>query len=288
MPYLPLTMTPDTDRAWTLRPRFLDLNGRRLFALELLPQRPCIGAVLYLPAFAEEMNRFRSHVSAQARVLAGLGYHCLLLDPHGTGESDGEIVEGDWSHWVADGVAAGRWLQDQAGQPLTLWGARSGALLAADVAAAPDTPAIDGLLLWQPVLDGKLFMNQYLRLRIASQLVKDTERETTETIRARLAAGEVLEVAGYPLTGGMAAALAAGRLDRWQPGAGQRVRWVEIVAKPGQDLALPSRRLADQWQAAGASVQVAAVACPMVWQVHERVDAPPLQQATTALMEPAR
>lgn len=276
-------MNPDTVKTWTYRPMFLELNGRQLFALQVAPTRPCIGNVLYLPAFAEEMNRFRSHATAAARALATAGYQCLLLDPHGTGESEGEIVDGDWDAWLDDAAAAGHWLIAQNGQPLTLWGVRTGALLAAEVAAKA-LVEVQGLLFWQPVSDGKLFLNQYLRLRIASQLVKDTERETTDTIRARLAAGEVLEVAGYPLTGGLADSLAARRLDSLLAHAHQRIAWAEVVAKPGQPLALPSRKLLDQLQAAGTQVVSEAVSCPMVWQVHERVDAPELSVATLRLM----
>ena len=144
---------------------------------------------------------------------------------------------------------------------------------------------MQGLLLWQPVLDGKLFLNQYLRLRIASQLVKDTERETTDTIRARLAAGEVLEVAGYPLTGALADCMAERRLDALLKGTRLRIAWAEVVSKPGQPLAMPSRKLIEQLQADGVQAASAAVACPMIWQVHERVDAPELTEATVQLMK---
>ena len=278
-------MRAELAKAWTSQPIFLTLNGRKLFALQVAPTGPCTGAVLYLPAFAEEMNRFRSHVSAHARALAALGFQSLLLDPFGTGESEGEIVDGNWQHWLDDAAAAGQWLIAQTGQPLTVWGARTGALLAAEVAAGG---AVDvaGLLFWQPVLDGKQFMNQYLRLRIASQMVKDAERETSELIRARLAAGEALEVAGYPLTGMLADSLAARRLDGFPSIARQRIAWLDLVARPGQDFAPASRNLIDQLRAAGAQLHCETVACPLVWQLHERVDAPELLQASARLMKP--
>ena len=280
-------MPPDTAKTWTCRPLFLPFNGRRLFALDVAPTGRCLGNVLYLPAFAEEMNRFRSHAAEAARMLAAQGFQCLLLDPFGTGESDGDIVDGDWDLWLEDAAAAARWLQDRNGQPLTLWGVRTGALLAAEVAARLDATGTTGtpsLLLWQPVVDGKQFLNQYLRLRIASQLVQEADRETTETIRARLRAGEVLEIAGYPLTGAVADSLAARRLDQVLGGAQPHVGWIEVVARPDSPLALPSRKLLDQWAAAGLSVSGEPVCCPMVWQVHERVEAPELTAATLRLM----
>lgn len=276
-------MSAEPVRAWKSQPRFMAINGRRLFALQIVPTGPCIGAVLYLPSFAEEMNRCRSHVTSQAHALAAIGYQCLLLDPYGTGESDGEIIDGDWDTWLADSSAAAQWLVQQTGQALTLWGVRTGALLAAELAASPAVAAA-GLLLWQPVLDGKVFLNQYLRLRIASQMVNDAARETTDIIRARLSAGDIVEVAGYPLTGRMADSLAARRLEDFPAIASKRIAWAEIVAKPGQPMAMPSRKLIDKLQASGAQVISQAVACPMMWQVHERVEAPALLQATLGLM----
>ena len=58
-------MTGIATRSSTSHPQFLTLNGRRLFALRIEPVGPCRGSVLYLPPFAEEMNRCRSHVAAQ-------------------------------------------------------------------------------------------------------------------------------------------------------------------------------------------------------------------------------
>lgn len=276
-------MTVVSPKASVYRPGFHDFNGRRLFGLEVVPTGPCRGAVLYLPPFAEEMNRLRSHVATQARALAAAGWHCLLLDPYGTGESDGRIIDADWDTWRADAGEAGRWLAQTTGQSLTLWGVRTGALLAAEVAAS-SPPLAARLLFWQPVLDGKLFLNQYLRLRIASQMVNDTERETTDTIRARLAAGEVLEVAGYPLTAAVADGMASRKLSDALTRSTLPIAWAEVVAKPDQPLSVPSRKLVDSLQAAGRHVDVEAVACPMVWQVHERVDAVELIQATSRLL----
>ncbi len=278
-------------RTSVARPVFLTLNRRRLFGLQIVPTGTCTGALLYLPPFVEEMNRCRSHVVLQARALAALGWHTLLLDPHGTGESDGQTTEADWDHWLADADAAAQWLVDQTGQPLSLWGVRTGALLAAELAAtlaSRGSIAPQRLLLWQPVLDGKLFLNQYLRLRLASQLVRDGNRETTDSIRARLAAGEAIEVAGYPLTGRLADALAARKISDFPGLASARIHWLEVVAKPEQPLGPASRRQADAWLAAGARLDTATVAGPMIWQLQDRDDAPELQQASLQLMGQAR
>lgn len=276
-------MTVEVPSPSVATPMFLTLNGRRLFALQIAPTGACVGSVLYLPPFAEEMNRCRNHAAAMARRLAAQGQRVLLLDHFGTGESEGRIPEAGWDHWLADATAAAQWLQAQQGGPLTLWGIRTGALLAADVATSQPELALARLLFWQPVLDGKLFLNQYLRLRIASQLVHDADRETTETIRARLAAGEDIEVAGYPLSGRMAESLSARKMAPAPGLARQPIDWIEVVAKADQPLGVPARRLVDSLTAAGAAVQTRTVVCPQIWQTYEREDAPELQAATLAL-----
>lgn len=266
---------------------FLPVNGRRLFALQIVPTGPCLGSVLYLPPFAEEMNRCRSTAAAMARALAAQGWQVLLLDPLGTGESDGEVTDGDWDLWCADAAAAAQWLASQTGHAPMLWGMRTGALMAAELAARHGAGA--QLLLWQPVLDGKLFLNQYLRLRIASQMVRDGDRETTDSIRHQLSQGMAVEIAGYPLTGRLADAMADRRLADWTAAlAGRQIFWVEVVAKADQPLALPSRKTIDGLQAAGASVHHTNVACPMVWQLQERSDTQPLLQASLDLLAQAR
>lgn len=264
-------------------PVFLEFNGRRLFAIQVSPTQACTGSVLYLPPFAEEMNRCRSHVAAQARILAGAGYRCLLLDPHGTGESDGQITDGDWTHWLEDAEAAGQWLVGQTGRPLTVWGVRTGALLAADLVSRSRLD-VAGLLFWQPVIDGKQFLGQYLRLRIASQMVHDTGRETSESIRKRLAAGESIEVAGYPLTARLADSLTVRHMKDFQALQKHRVDWIEIASQADQALAPPSRRMVDALVAGGARINTATVAGPMIWQLQQRAEAPELLQVTLGLL----
>ena len=259
----------------TIEPVFIELNGRRLFTLRFAPTGPVRGAMLYLPPFAEEMNRCRSHVAAQARALAAAGHVVWLLDPFGCGESEGDIIDANWDIWVDDAIAALACLAAESGHRPALWSVRLGALLAIDVAQrAPQ--AVGDLLLWQPVADGKLFLTQYLRLRVASQMVNDGQPETTENLRGRLAAGEIIEVAGYPLAGSLAADIEARKLATMAPGTGRRIVWLEVVGKPEQALTAASRKAVAALEQAGANVAARTAVSPPIWQLHERADAPGL------------
>lgn len=271
-------------RSSRARPNFIEVEGRRLFILEIAPGSEPIGSVLYLPPFAEEMNRCRSHVAATARALASLGFRCVLLDHYATGESGGEQHEGDWDLWTRDALAVLSWMQQTGSRGnLTLWGARTGALLAAE-AAARSTGPISQLLLWQPVTDGGLFLNQYLRLRLASQLVHAGEKETTELLKQRLAGGEPIEVAGYPLTQNLADGLAKRSLVALAALQRIRVVWMEMAARPEQPLAAASRKIIEQRLACGYPTAAEVVACPPIWQLHERAEAPALVTTTVRLV----
>ncbi len=263
-----------------VEPRFHDMGGHRLFAVHWLPQGPARGTVVCLPALAEEMNRCRTHVADTARALAAHGWHCVAPDPYGTGESEGSSEDADWHVWVQDTLALLATLRNGTG-PVVLWGVRTGALLAA--AAACATPAaVSHLLFWQPVLDGSLFLNQYLRLRIASQVVHAGDKETTDGLRRRLAAGETLEIAGYPLTGGLATALDGQKMAAMSAQLPQPLRWLEVVPQPGAAASPASRKLIDSWPT---SVQLETVSCPMVWQVYDRMAAPELVQGSLRLLK---
>jgi exosortase A-associated hydrolase 2 len=279
-------MTPTDIAPPLVEPRFLDFNGRRLFTLHWRPTGPCTGAVLYLPPYAEEMNRCRSHVAAQARALAASGRHCLLLDHFGTGESEGLSTEADWDLWLADAEAAANWLHAQTGLALTVWGLRTGALLAAELAAGGRV-GIERLLFWQPVVDGKQYVNQYLRLRIASQMVHGAERETTSSIFDRLKAGENVEIAGYPLPGRLAVGMAARRMAGMDGLARLPIDWIEVVGQAGQGLPPASQRLVEGLVAGGARVRTATAVAPMFWQLAGNQMAPELQSVTSRMMEEA-
>src|SRR5689334_9630124 len=78
-------------------------DGARLFAVHWPAAAPSLRqAVLVLPPFAEELNKCRPMLAAQARALAAAGLDVLLVDLFGTGDSDGEFVEARWERWQQD------------------------------------------------------------------------------------------------------------------------------------------------------------------------------------------
>jgi len=266
-------------------PIFLDGSAGRLFAVYHAPAagaeaRP---AVLYVPPFAEEMNRSRRMAALQARALAAAGIGVLILDLFGTGDSAGEFRDARWAIWLADVRAASTWLERSLGRPVQLLGLRLGGLLAASAAVA-EPNRFPRLILWQPVADGHTMLTQFLRVRIAASLDNAASRETTEALRAELSAGRTLEVAGYEVAPELAAALDAARLDGLVPSGATTIDWVDVTA--AADAALPAarRKVVESWRAAGASISITTVAGEPFWSTQEVTLAPELLAATQRLL----
>lgn len=221
----------------------------------------------------------------QARRLAVRGWAVLLLDPFGTGDSAGSFHEARWEIWLADAGRAADWLAERwPGTSVTLWGLRLGALLACDLAAtAPRRFA--RLLLWQPVVRGDRFVSQFLRLRVAAAMAAG-EKESGQDLKARLADGEILEVAGYELAPELVAGIEALRLEDILAGlTGCCVDWLEL-SSPGIEpvLSPASRRVLESLPADdGPELNSRAVSGKPFWTIQEITLAPALLDASDVL-----
>lgn len=246
------------------------------------------GDVLVIPAFAEEMNRCRSMVCMQAQALAELGFGTLVLDPHGTGDSPGEFDEGSWESWRADLQRGVDWLRQHGQGCRALWGVRLGALMAAEIAA--DDPGIDRLLLWVPVVAGKPYWTQFLRIRIAAEMALANGVKSTDELRQRSARGEVVEASGYAVGPSLAQRLDQLAMPEGRRLAGKTITWFEVVASADAAAPRANAKVTEAWGHEGVDVTVAQVVGPPFWQVHERAVAPLLIEAGTAAVRawPAR
>jgi len=267
------------------QPLFLGQGEAARFGLYHAPAAPLRGALLYLHPWAEEMNKARRMAALQARALAADGWAVLQLDLHGCGDSAGDFGDASWESWREDVARGLEWLHatvgGQAPQTPGLWGLRLGALLALDYAAQPAGRAPSQLLLWQPVLQGASHLTQFLRLRVAAQMLGDGGAETgTGALRAALAAGEALEIAGYTLSPALASAI--DQLDALRLAPPCPVHWLEVVAAEGRPLPPAAQRVLQAWQSAAGRAQT--VAGPQFWASQEIAEAPALLDATRAML----
>jgi exosortase A-associated hydrolase 2 len=249
---------------------FLDGSRGRLATVEIAPARGARShtVVLCCPPFAEEMNRTRRAVQLAARRMTAHGCTVLLADPYGTGDSEGDFGAATWEGWRDDLQAVAAWARAQRASRVALWGVRLGAVLALELAPAL---SCEHLLLWQPVAKGAVFLNQFLRLRVAADMLAADGASSVEALRAELAGGGSVEIAGYTLSPALARAVDGAELEALAGRATPPIDWLEAVANAERPLAPASRALLERWQAAGVRVQPhAAVALPF-WSTAEIV-----------------
>lgn len=264
-----------------LQPLFINGDKGKLFCLYTPPKNNATEVVLFLPAFAEEMNRCRVMVAMQARMLAARGYGCLLLDYYGTGDSAGDFTETSWEQWYSDAISAYDWLIDQGHQHIALWGIRTGALLAAEL-ANENVRRFSRVLLWQPVLDGKTYWTHFFRIRLAKLIEQGTPKETTQQMRQHLQEGNDLEISHYIITPKLFTSLENKKLANYQ-NISIPIYWFETSIDSEGNISLVSQKLIDTWQQQAIKVETYAYQGQAFWLLYERQLAPELLEKMTAL-----
>lgn len=265
------------------RPFFLEAEPGKRFCLYHPPHGAARGMVLQLPAHGEEMNKSRRMVAHQARLLAQHGIGVLQLDLYGCGDSEGDSADARWEIWRADAARALDWLRMQADIAPTLWGMRLGALLALDVARQRRDLA--AVLLWQPVTDGPAYLTQFLRLKLAADMLAAGKGESggVDALRRSLAAGNALEIAGYTLTPALAEAMDGIALDGMDD-PGCPVHWLDLVAQAGRGMAQARAAAAAGCVQRGWRLSTRTVQGPAFWSSQEITEAPALLDASLTLL----
>lgn len=259
-------------------PFYLPVGSREIFCLHHAPAQAAVGALVYVPPFAEEMNKSRRVAALQSRALAARGWHVLQIDLCGTGDSGGDFSDVSWERWLEDVGTARRWLFSRSGFEPWLWGLRLGGLLASISLSQRPEPGV-GLVLWQPVVSGRQHLQQFLRLKAGSAWLGQepgADQRSADPLD-RFRAGEEMEVAGYLLTPSLALPMATADLQLNQHLL--RVVWLEVSPRPDAALATSSQRLLSAMPP-GAEIRASVVAGPSFWRAQEIEVAPELVQAT--------
>jgi exosortase A-associated hydrolase 2 len=270
------------------RPKYIKGAAGDLFIVEYLPPDEIRGTVLVVPPFAEEMNCARRMLSLQATRLASLGFHVVIPDLFGTGDSQGEFPDATWGTWKRDLnstlVACGA-----AGRgPAVVIGLRLGGLLALD-ALCDGVIDASRVVLWNPCVDGKLFISQFLRLRMmAAMIAKGPRTESVADLRLELAGGTAVEIAGYSLTSSLVKSIDAVQLAPLVAKLGLPVHWFEMVADDSKSFPPASARVSAALKEQGAVLETQPVVGPPFWATPEISLAPRLLDATTDVIATVR
>ncbi|WP_286264231.1 serine aminopeptidase domain-containing protein [Thalassotalea atypica] len=234
-------------------------------------------AVLCLPSITEELNLARAVLAKQCQSFAENSIDSFILDYTGTGDSEGEFEEYTADDWLQDIIAAGKWLLEQGYKKLVLLGVRMGGLfLVAHQELLHQSLPISGQILWKPVTNGKLFINQLIRIKQASQLMGNATQKVNW--RNEILAGNSTEIAGYLLTKAMVEGieqLAITKESDWQV----PTYWLELAS---ETITPATKRLTENVK----NIITQPLKTPAFWQVPEVFNLPQLnQQGLIALKE---
>ena len=181
-----------------MEPFFFGNSGQRLFGVYHPPTDPYgrnTGVVLCYPIGQEYMRSHRAFLQL-ARKLSDSGFHVLRFDYYGCGDSEGSFDQCTFRRWVDDVVTAIDELREGSGVTrICLCGLRLGASVAAFSA---EHQSIDGLVLWDPVVQGANYLRE-LRAQHRNWLRGSFAKPKWSPRPA--STGEVL---GFPLTKSLA------------------------------------------------------------------------------------
>ena len=260
-------------RPFDIIPTFLDSPQGRIFVIHRMLHgvKAQLGVVL-VPPFAEEMNRSRHMLTLLAEALSRNGCHVLLPDFYGTGDSEGRFDDADWGGWVEQLNCCVENLKNNYGiDRYSMVGIRAGALLVADYLQNYSFRP-ERLVFWQPVLDGDAYLKQFLRLRMATDMLSSDEGVTTPSMIQSLANGETVEVIGYPLRSALTDGLSNAAMRKIEPGLLPEISWFDLVTYGQQIPPVKSRDLIQTWSDSGACIQYLVIPGDPFWNSAEVVE----------------
>jgi pimeloyl-ACP methyl ester carboxylesterase len=137
---------------------FFRQSGKQLFGCYHLPRGAARGAVLLCQPQGAEYQRCHRAFRLLADQLARAGLAALRFDYFGSGDSAGDGIDGDLDQWRRDVAAALEECRTRWGHTrIAAVGLRLGATLA--VLAAQDAGLLDALVLWEPVVSGRAYLD---------------------------------------------------------------------------------------------------------------------------------
>lgn len=269
---------------------FLDTGHGKRFCMFHAPRekQTCDVAVLYIHPFGEEMNMSRRMAARMSRAYAEAGLAVLQLDLLGCGDSEGQLKDANWSAWVQDLDFGVRWLHQNVCDRIVLWGLRLGATLALDFAQRSSFPVMHHVL-WQPVMDGRKYLNQFLRLGLAAEVIGMTGAGGgTQSLRNRIENGEMIEIGGYELSPVLVASIDALDIASLRVDAAS-VDWFDIIPEGATSLPPGRRNSVQSWIDGNRDARLHTIPGPSFWSTVEVTECERLISETRAILikEPA-
>jgi pimeloyl-ACP methyl ester carboxylesterase len=239
--------------------------SRRLFGLyhPANESRASGAAALLCNPFGHEAMRTHRFYRLLAERLARQGVAVLRFDYHATGDSPGREEDGELKGWTQDiGEAQLELLRRSGARKLSWFGARLGARLAL-LAAPPAAPGVHKLVLWDPVFDGRRYLEELGRAHVEElELAHNIPDPAWRRALARDPLAFAYECLGFAIPKTLREQLLA--LSPEQPGKVLGTQAISLLAAPGD---APAARWIAQAQAQnpGARIAAAAFGHHLIW-----------------------
>jgi hypothetical protein len=140
------------------------------------------------------------------------------------------------------------------------------------------------LLFWQPQLQGRQALQQFLRVKMASQLQQGGHRGVVDELRRELEQGRSVEVAGYVLGAGIASGLGAAQCTTPPSRTPVDVTWIDLSSQSPPIATPASVAAVERWRHAGWDVQFELIHGPLYWQSAWLEEVPELAHRTAELL----
>jgi len=265
--------------AGELHAQFIGDADSRAFTLLRAPGGVKGECTLVVPPFAEEMHKSRRIVTDFARRERKEGRGVVCVDLSGTGDSDGEFADARLARWIGDLGSAVAWSASLGWRVTSLLGVRFGALLASEFIRRQHPP-LSRITFWQPVTSGARLMDQFLRIRVMASRMDGTGGETATELRARLKAGETIEVAGYALSGTLCTEIDSLDLQHVLGADFPPIRWIDVSAESGASVLPATQQVLEKARALGCTIDYQQLLGEPFWMSTEIVTNPALIAAS--------
>jgi exosortase A-associated hydrolase 2 len=179
---------------------FFENEGIKLFAVLHRPKnnKEKKGIIFCHPYEEEKQYSYRVFVKF-ARELCDKNFFVLRFDCRGYGDSQGNFEDATLETQVADTLRAIDLLKVQFGiNKVDLLGLRLGGTIAARVAERNDS--IEKLILWFPIINGKEYLDELIRIKIFSDLTNKMTSLSQRRIIDELKSKGVIDIRGHYLT----------------------------------------------------------------------------------------
>lgn len=236
-------------------------------------------AIVFVPPFAEEMNKCRHLISATMRQLSAAGYSCFLLDNYGTGDSEGDLDNAAMALWRDDLHQLLGTITAQGYCSVSFVAIRFGTLQLFDLLNHYTLPVpVKRVVLWQPIFDMAKFWQQFVRIKVAEAMASGNKLSQKQ-VEQQLQNGENIEIAGYPISPAFFHSLWTAKLNYPQQLQHCHLCWLETSQL--ETIAMPVEKMRQQLTAQ-CQLTFHQLKDEPYWQTAELASANQLQALTLA------